>query len=149
MVIFQHGEHLTLLLQEFPTTYALPWANRGHIGKYFRTHHPHKFKEAIQAARKYKSGKPLNHHLINDLEDKGCSVSFRTLQIGSLGHFQSCAVKLNVWLAPLACQSNWLLYVTHSQNYHMSIPCSYCILLKELLKLEYKQTLLHLVICFV
>ena len=49
--------------------------------------------EALEAARNRKSEKPLYLQLVSDLEDRGLSVSFQTLEIGSLGHFTSYTVK--------------------------------------------------------
>ena len=49
--------------------------------------------EALQAARNRKLEKPLYLQLVIDLEDRGLSVSFLTLEIGSLGHFTPYAVK--------------------------------------------------------
>ena len=43
--------------------------------------------EALQVARSRKSEKPTYLQLVSDLEDCGLSVSFQTLEIGSLGHF--------------------------------------------------------------
>ena len=54
---------------------------------------PTNTREAVQAARKRKSEKPLYLQLISDLEDRGLSVSFGTLEIGSLGHYGPCAIK--------------------------------------------------------
>ena len=49
--------------------------------------------EALQAVKNRKSEKPLYLQLVNDLEDHGLSVSFLTLEIRSLSHFTSYAVK--------------------------------------------------------
>ena len=49
--------------------------------------------EALQAAKNRKLEKPLYLQLVSDLEDRGLSVSFLTLEIGSLGHFTPHAVK--------------------------------------------------------
>ena len=54
---------------------------------------PTNTREALQAARIRKLNKPLYLQLISDLEERGLSVSFRTLEIGSLGHHKSFAVK--------------------------------------------------------
>jgi len=47
---------------------------------------------AIQAARDRKMNKPNYQHLIGDLENQGINVSLRTLEIGSLGHYEQQAI---------------------------------------------------------
>ena len=55
---------------------------------------PTNMYEALEAARNRKSEKPLYLQLVSDLEDHSLSVSFLTLEIGSLGHFTSYVVNV-------------------------------------------------------
>ena len=48
---------------------------------------PSNSKEAINKAKERKSNKPNYNSLIGDLEGRGLSVTYRTLEIGSLGHY--------------------------------------------------------------
>ena len=75
--------------------------------------------EALQAARIRKSEKPLYLQLVSNLEDRGLSVSFQTLKIGSLGHITPYAVK--------CLTSTFSLSKQHvlSKLSKISIACSY------------------------
>ena len=53
---------------------------------------PSKSKEAINKAKERKSNKPNYNSLIGDLEERGLSVTYRTLEIGSLGHYLPDAI---------------------------------------------------------
>ena len=48
---------------------------------------PSNSKEAIIKAKERKTNKPNYNQLIGDLEERGLSVTYRTLEIGSLGHY--------------------------------------------------------------
>ena len=69
--------------------------------------------EALQAARSRKSEKPTYLQLVSDLEDRGLSVSFQTLEIGSLGHFTPHAVKCLTSIFSLSKQ--------HARTYPLQI----------------------------
>ena len=75
--------------------------------------------EALQAARSRKSEKPRYFQLVSDLEDRGLSVSFQTLKIGSLGRITPYAVK--------CLTSTFSLSKQHvlSKLSKISIACSY------------------------
>ena len=52
---------------------------------------PSNSKEAITKAKERKTNKPNYNSLIGDLEERRLSVAYRTLEIGSLGHYLSDA----------------------------------------------------------
>ena len=52
---------------------------------------PSKSKEAIIKAKERKANKSSYNLMIGDLEEPGLSVTYRTLEIGSLGHYLSDA----------------------------------------------------------
>jgi len=83
---------------------------------------PTNTNEALLAARKRKSEKPLYLQLVSDLEDRGLSVSFETLEIGSLGHYTPCAVKC---LTSTFSMSKRLAKNILSKLSKISIACSY------------------------
>ena len=51
---------------------------------------PFNSREALQAARLRKSNKQSYLQLISDHEDKGNTVQYHILEIGSLGHYKQC-----------------------------------------------------------
>ena len=83
---------------------------------------PTNTREALQAARIRKLNKPLYLQLISDLEERGLSVSFRSLEIGSLGHHESFAVKC---LADTFDLSKKLSRYILSKLSKISIACSF------------------------
>ena len=78
--------------------------------------------EALQAARSRKSEKPTYVQLVSDLEDRGLSVSFQTLEIGSLSHFTPYAVKCLTSTFSLSKQHARTIL---SKLAKVSIACSY------------------------
>ena len=68
--------------------------------------------EALQAARNRK----LYLQLVIDLEDRGLSVSFLTLEIGSLGHFAPYAVKCQTSTFSLSKQHAYPLQIVKNFN---------------------------------
>ena len=76
----------------------------------------------LKAARNRKSEKPLYLQLVSDLEDRGLSVSFLTLEIRSLGHFTSYAVKCLTNTFSLSKQHARTILSKLSK---ISIACSY------------------------
>ena len=100
--------------------------------------------KALQAARIRKSEKPLYLQLVSDLEDRGLSVSFQTLKIGSLGHITPYAVKY--------LTSTFSLSKQHvlSKLSKISIACSYHIFnSRNSLSLTIPSTLCSYTLCFV
>ena len=83
---------------------------------------PTNTNEALLAARKRKSEKPLYLQLVSDLEDRGLSVSFETLEIGYMGHFTPCAVKC---LTSTFSMSKQLAKNILSKLSKIPIACSY------------------------
>ena len=83
---------------------------------------PTNTREALQAARIRELNKPLYLQLISDLEERGLSVSFRSLEIGSLGHHESFAVKC---LADTFDLSKKLSRYILSKLSKISIACSF------------------------
>ena len=47
----------------------------------------------MSAAKTRKSNKPNYVHLLNGLEERGLSVDYYTLEIGSLGHYEPNAIQ--------------------------------------------------------
>ena len=83
---------------------------------------PTNTNEALLAARKRKSEKPLYLQLVSDVEDRGLSVSFGTLEIGSLCHYTPCAVNC---LTSTFSMSKQLAKNILSKLSKISIACSY------------------------
>ena len=91
---------------------------------------PTNTREALQAARKRKSVKPLyNFQLINDLEDRGLLISFIQNSGNwlpwSLAIYEPCAIKC------LTCSYFWSLETTCQKLSWVSIACSYTFLIRE------------------
>ena len=83
---------------------------------------PFNTKEALQAARLRKSNKQSYHHLISDLEDKGYTVHYHTLEIGSLGHYEQCSLNCirKEFSLPKHCCKKLFLKLSKA-----AISCSY------------------------
>ena len=78
--------------------------------------------EALSAARSRKSLKSRYLQLVTDLEDKGWLVSYYTIEIGSLGHYDKSAIRTLLDAFPLS--KNEAKQVLFSLS-KIAVSCSY------------------------
>jgi len=92
---------------------------------------PTKSHQAIQAARGRKMNQPNYEQLIGNLENRGLNVSFRSVEIGSLGHYERHAIHCicHTFNLPKCDASQILLKLART-----SVSCSYHISTAETLR---------------